>query len=500
MNRTLLACQGTKTRGQQSERASISTLGSSRNSRRSLICGKVVVPLTGHIFIVNASSAICDDRRLPRYTSYPTAPHFDPAIDAGTYAGWLRAIPAGETLSLYLHVPFCAALCLYCGCHTTVVRRYAPIAAYVDMLEREIALIAEHLGTGRQVSHIHWGGGTPTILSAADLLRITGVLRAAFDVRPDAEFAIEIDPRKLGPDEVKTLVAMGVNRASLGVQDFNESVQRAINRIQSYDETARAVAWLRDAGISNLNFDLMYGLPHQSVDSVLTSVSQALTLTPDRIALFGYAHVPWMKRHQALLPEEHLPDAAKRLRQTRAASVAICAAGYVAIGLDHFAKPDDSLARARHDGRLRRNFQGYTTDGASTLIGFGASAIGTLPQGYVQNAATTANYRSAVASNGLATVRGLALTADDRLRRDVIERLMCDLAVDLEAVAARHGCDPGVFAAEISSVDAKMDEDLATRDGYRIVVPEEARPFLRHVCAIFDKYLLAGARRHSRAL
>jgi oxygen-independent coproporphyrinogen-3 oxidase len=244
----------------------------------------------------------------------------------------------------------------------------------------------------------------------------------------------------------------------------------------------------------------MYGLPHQTVDTVLRSVTQALELGPDRIALFGYAHVPWMKRHQALLPEEHLPDATERLRQARSASEAICEAGYVAIGLDHFAKPEDRLAHSTKDGRLQRNFQGYTTDEASTLIGFGTSAIGTLPQGYVQNALATVAYRDAITVGRLATVRGIALTTEDRLHRAIIERLMCELAVDLEAVSVSHGRGPSAFAAEIGTIDALARDGLATRDGYRIVVPDQARPFLRNVCAIFDHYLLAGAQHHSRAL
>jgi oxygen-independent coproporphyrinogen-3 oxidase len=437
---------------------------------------------------------------IPRYTSYPTAPYFGPGINAGIYADWLQAVPAGEELSLYLHIPFCAELCLYCGCHTTVVRSYAPIAAYAELLEREIALVGMHLGTPRKVSHIHWGGGTPTILSRDDLLKIDRALRNRFVIRPGAEIAIEIDPRTLGREHVSALAAMGVNRVSLGVQDFNETVQRTVNRIQSYEQTAKVADQLRQAGITALNLDLMYGLPHQTVGSVLRSVSQALELRPNRIALFGYAHVPWMKRHQALLPEKHLPDSAERLAQMRAASEIICGAGYTAIGLDHFARREDSLSGSLGKGRLHRNFQGYTTDAAQTLIGFGTSSIGTFPQGYVQNAPTTVAYRNAIISGHLATVRGIAVTAEDRLRRAIIERLMCDLAVDLAAIAAAHERDPDAFATEIKLVDTLVQDGLAVRDGYRITVPAVARPFLRNVCAIFDQYFSPATTRHSRAI
>jgi oxygen-independent coproporphyrinogen-3 oxidase len=449
---------------------------------------------------MNVRSTAAYDQRLPRYTSYPSAAHFTPDINERTYAEWLGAIPAEEPLSLYLHVPFCAELCLYCGCHTTAVRRYTPVADYVGMMLREIDLVAERIGSPRKVSHIHWGGGTPTILSSGHLLAVAESLRARFEIDPDAEIAIEIDPRTLAFEQVGALAAMGVNRASLGVQDFDETVQRTINRIQSYDETARVAGWLRDAGIAGLNLDLMYGLPHQTVDSVVASVGQALTLSPDRIALFGYAHVPWMKRHQALLPEEHLPGAAERLRQAEAASELIVAAGYVAIGLDHFAKPDDPLAEAQRNGHLRRNFQGYTTDMAATLLGFGTSSIGKLPEGYVQNASRAVAYRSAIASGRLATVRGVSLSGEDRLRAAVIERLMCDLAVDVGRIAAESGSDPEDFERELRVIDRMAEDGIVNRDGYRVSVPEEARPYLRNICAVFDRHLSVGEARYSRAL
>ena len=439
------------------------------------------------------------DRQVPRYTSYPTAPHFTPAVGADTYAEWLGAVPANEALSLYLHVPFCAELCYYCGCHTTVARRYAPVAAYVDLIDREIALVAARLGEGRPVRHIHWGGGTPTRLSPDDFGRLARTLRAHFDIEADAETAVEVDPRTLSIGHIDAFAAAGVNRASLGVQDFDPAVQQTINRIQGFAETDAAARALRAIGVSSLSIDLMYGLPRQTEATVAATAETALRLAPDRIALFGYAHVPWMKRHQALIPEALLPDAEARIAQAGVAAAALTGAGYVAIGLDHFARPGDPLAEAGATGRLHRNFQGYTTDTADTLIAFGTSAIGKLPQGYLQNAPSTVDYRTAIDAGRLATVRGIALSAEDRMRADAIERLMCDLSVDLAAIAAAHDREPDVFAPELARIDAMADDGIAARDGFRVAVPEAARPFLRTVAAVFDRYLEPEARRHSRA-
>jgi oxygen-independent coproporphyrinogen-3 oxidase len=441
------------------------------------------------------------DRRLPRYTSYPTAVQFNAEVDALAYARWLRTLPAGERLSLYLHVPFCAELCLYCGCHTTVARSYAPVEGYAELLEREIALVGRHLGARRKAAHVHWGGGTPTMLAAADFERVTRALRQIAVVGDDCEVAIEIDPRTLRRELVPVLAAAGVTRASLGVQDFDERVQRAVGRLQSYAATAQAAEWLRQAGVGEINLDLMYGLPFQTEASVAATVRQALTLDPGRVALFGYAHVPWMKRHQRLLPEAALPDATARLAQARVAAEALADAGYRQIGLDHFAKPDDPLAVRQHQGRLHRNFQGYTTDEAPTLIGLGSSAIGALPHGYVQNAARTPDYSEAILAGRLATVRGVCLTADDRLRREIIERLMCDLEVDLAGVARSHGRCLADLARELARLEPLAEHGLVGVSGGGVLsVSEHARPYVRHVCAAFDSYLTDDASRFSRAL
>jgi oxygen-independent coproporphyrinogen-3 oxidase len=331
------------------------------------------------------------------------------------------------------------------------------------------------------------------MLAPDDLRRLGERLRERFAITTDAEVAVEIDPRPLAPGTVGALAAIGVTRASLGLQDVNPEVQRAINRWQPSEVTERAVDWLREAGIRGINLDLIYGLPHQTVGRVLRSVEAALALRPDRVALFGYAHVPWMKRHQRLIDEAALPGPTERAAQLEAAAARLGEAGYVAIGLDHFALPEDSLALALREGRLRRNFQGYTTDPAPVLIGLGASAIGSLPQGYVQNAAPLPAYRDAIRAGRLATVRGVALSEEDRLRRAIIERLMCDFAVDLNGSAE-------LFADELEALEPLAADGLVSIEDGVVRVEPQGRPLVRTVCAQFDAYLAQGVARHSRAV
>ncbi len=443
-----------------------------------------------------------DGLRLPRYTSYPTAPHFTPEVDGLVHAAWLAALAPDAAASLYLHVPFCAELCLYCGCQTTATRRYAPVAAYVELLEREIDLVADRIGSRLPISHLHWGGGTPTILRGSDLRRIHDRLTDRFRLERDADIAVEIDPRTITPAHVEVLASMGVNRASVGVQSFDPLVQQTIRRIQSFQETQRVVNWLRSAGIDAVSLDLMYGLPYQTVENVQDTAERVLALDPDRLSLFGYAHVPWMKRHQALLPEDVLPRGPERVAQFAAAAERIEKAGYVRVGLDHFAKPDDPLAVALEAGELKRNFQGYTTDRAPALIGLGASAISSLPQGYAQNAPSVPAYRTAIQAGRLPVARGVALTPDDRLCREVIERLMCDLAVDLAEVCGRHKVEVARFEPELARIDVLVGEGLARRRGARIEVGADARDLVRVVSAVFDARLNEVDRtaRHAAAL
>jgi oxygen-independent coproporphyrinogen-3 oxidase len=439
------------------------------------------------------------EQRVPRYTSYPTAPHFHDGVTGPVFGQWLDALPEQTPLSLYLHVPFCQTLCHYCGCNTVAVNRYGPVESYVDLLLTEMDMVAARTGP-RRVTHLHWGGGTPTILQAGDFLNLMQRARALWQFDPQAEIAIEIDPRRLTQDRVDALAEAGINRASLGCQDFDPQVQEAIGRIQDLETTAQVARALRAAGIHEINVDLMYGLPHQTVEIVRDSVGKALTLNPARVSLFGYAHVPWMKKHQQLIREDLLPDGDARMAQFLAASDYLLSHGYVAVGLDHFAREDDELAVQLREGRLKRNFQGYTTDDAPALIGLGASAISSLPQGYAQNAPTTPAYRKAIESGQFATARGLTLSQDDRLRRDLIERLMCDLTVDVADICAVHGRDASALMPEFDRIDELARHDLVVREDTRITVPEPARPFVRSVCAVFDQYLRSGETRHARAV
>lgn len=436
------------------------------------------------------------ERNVPRYTSYPTAPHFTNELGPDTYAQWLDVLPCKATLSLYIHVPFCTELCHYCGCNTQAVRRREPVETYAERLVDEIALL--DAVAGRRLTHIHWGGGTPSILGPQWLETIATGLASLFDLSDLKEHAIELDPRRLDKTSVATLSKIGVTRASLGVQDASPEVQQAIGRVQPFEMVKRTADWLRDAGIDRLNIDLMYGLPAQTVRDVQRSAELAASLGAQRMALFGYAHVPWFKTRQRLIDESILPDLAERLAQAQAAADTLRGLGYQAIGLDHFALPDDELAVAAREKRLRRNFQGYTTDEADALIPLGASAVGKLPQGFVQNAPDLAGYARTVSAGRFATVRGIALTDDDRLRACIIERLMCDLAIDLDRIA---GCGSVArFAAELAALRPLADEGLLVVDGARVTMTDASRPYVRIAAAAFDAYLNAGRKRHSLAV
>jgi oxygen-independent coproporphyrinogen-3 oxidase len=441
-----------------------------------------------------STSLALAERNVPRYTSYPTAPHFSAAVGPERYGEWLGALPLKASLSLYIHVPFCTELCFYCGCNTRAVRKREPVDAYAELLIEEIALL-EGL-SGRKLTHLHWGGGTPSILGPAWLETIAAALASRFDLSGLKEHAIELDPRRIDLALVRSLTAIGVNRASLGVQDVSPQVQQAIGRVQPFELVERAAVWLREAGIENLNIDLMYGLPSQSVHDVARSAELAASLNPQRLALFGYAHVPWFKTHQRLIDDAKLPGPSERIEQAQVAAETLESFGYQAVGLDHFALRSDELCIAARANRLHRNFQGYTTDNADALIGLGASAIGRLPQGFVQNAPDLGGYTRSIGAGRLATVKGLALSDDDRMRAAIIERLMCDLVVDLDTVAG----GATRFAAEIETLGALADEGLLEIEAGRIAITERGRPYVRIAAAAFDAYLPASEKRHSVAV
>ncbi|WP_246387128.1 oxygen-independent coproporphyrinogen III oxidase [Gluconacetobacter sacchari] len=440
---------------------------------------------------------------LPRYTSYPTAAQFDASVGAAEADAWLRAVPQGVAVSLYLHVPFCDVLCLFCGCNTAVVRDAGLREAYGRLLIEELRRVAARLGPGHPVRHVQWGGGTPTTLPPDSMRAVMREVRRLFTVDANAEIAVELDPRFL-PDACPALLAeLGVNRVSLGVQDLDPAVQAASGRVQSLEQTLECVRRVRAAGIGSVNIDLIYGLPYQTVEGAgATAATVAAQLRPDRLAVFGYAHVPWKQKRQGLLPEAALPPPAARLAQRARIDAALRGARYRAIGLDHYARPGDALCLAAETGTLRRNFQGYTVDPAPVLIGVGASAISIFPQGMTQNVPAQAFYaRAMAASDDLPAVRGVRRTEDDRLRGEVIERLMCALRADPAAIGARHGAGAGWYDGAWPGLRQAEHDGLVVLEGTVIRVTEAGRPFLRNIAALFDAHHApAGVRRHAGAL
>ena len=437
---------------------------------------------------------------VPRYTSYPTAPQFSNVTGAKDYAAELAALPPDAPVSLYLHVPFCRQLCWYCGCNMKLATREAPIAQYAQTLGREIALVADHLPTRMKISHLHWGGGTPTALVPDDLERLMDLVRAHFDVVPDAELAIESDPRTLTPEMIERIGKLGFTRASFGVQEFDARVQAAINRVQPLNMVRASVDGLRQAGVTGINFDLIYGLPHQSVDTLLETIRICAEMEPDRVALFGYAHVPWMAKRQRLIDETALPGAAERLEQAHAAAEALKEAGYVALGLDHFASPEDTLTLASKSGRLRRNFQGYTNDQAETMLGLGATSIGRTPNSYVQNTVETGAWARAVESGTLPTAKGCQIAGQDKMRGHVIEQLMCQGTVDLHAAADRFDFPQDWYSDALGSLIDMKNDGLVTFSRGVLCVTDVGAPVVRVIASLFDEYFGRTEARHAIAV
>ncbi|WP_316859028.1 oxygen-independent coproporphyrinogen III oxidase [uncultured Cohaesibacter sp.] len=439
-------------------------------------------------------------RSVPRYTSYPTAPHFSSEFSRDRYEDWLRDVDAKTPISLYLHVPFCDSMCHYCGCYTKVTRQEKPLRDYTALLVREIAILAEKLPKGQPVSHIHWGGGTPSILPHDCFLDVVEALRTHFCFNEDIEHAIELDPRTVTPALAETLGKAGINRASLGVQDFDLKVQEAVGRVQPYEVVKASVEALRAVGIKEINLDLMYGLPFQSLETIRNTVDMTISLDPSRLALFGYAHVPWMKKHQRLIPEDKLPGAAERIALFEEAGRALGEHGYEQIGLDHFAKHDDPLAVAAREGQMRRNFQGYTTDEADILIGIGASSIGKLPQGYVQNSPDFAGWERSVVAGELPIARGIELDKDDKARATIIMSLMTAYEVDVAAVAKAFDVSLEALRTCYAQLQELEADGVAEREGDVVRVTQSGRELVRLVAAAFDAYLQAGKGRHSVAV
>ncbi len=437
------------------------------------------------------------DARVPRYTSYPTAPQFAGEVGPARFAEWIAAIPEGAAISLYLHVPFCRRLCWFCACRTQGTSSDAPVVAYVKTLQAELAILAQHLPRGVRLSRLHWGGGTPTLMAPGLMRDLAG---AVLDVAPMAEggeFSVEIDPSEVDEARLDALVAAGMNRASIGVQDFDPEIQRAIGRVQGFELTRDVVEMIRSRGVASLNADILFGLPHQTGLRIADSVQKLLSFSPDRVALYGYAHVPWMSRRQQMIPTDAMPTPQDRLALFEVARELFLADGYQEIGIDHFARPQDGLAVAAREERLRRNFQGYTDDTAPVLIGIGASSISRFPQGYAQNAAGTADHVAAIRAGGFSTHRGHVFAGQDRLRGRIIEALMCDFAVKRAELAE--------FGVPVAEVDAMLAGVAATfRDAVRLddeglTILPDARPLARVIARGFDGYDPSKAQ-HSAAI
>ncbi|RWP08800.1 oxygen-independent coproporphyrinogen III oxidase [Mesorhizobium sp.] len=429
------------------------------------------------------------DPRPPWYTIYPTVPDFSAAVGADDYEEWLGGLPADESVSLYFNIPFCRSMCWYCGFPTAVTRRNGPILNYLAVLRQEISLVSEQVRQGLPVSDVHFGGGTPHLIGPAEHLALMEFLRRHFAFSKTAAIAVEIDPRTFTPEMAEPLAATGVNRASIGVQSFDPDVQKAINRIQSKVQTAAAVENLRRHGVGHINFDLIFGLPKQTVQSCIQTAMAAVAMRPNRFAVFGYAHIPSVIKNQRLIEQAGLPDGDVRAEQAAAVAETLVGAGYREIGLDHFALPDDELALAQKTGRLRRNSLGYSADTCKTVIGFGASAIGRVGEGYVQNEVTRDSYARHIASGRLATSKGHRLTDDDRVRAAIIERLMCDLEADVPTICAAHEIEPARFLDSVERLVTLAEEGIVDVENGFIRVRPEHRFVVRAVAAAFDAFL-----------
>lgn len=420
---------------------------------------------------------------VPRYTSYPTAVEFVSDVVASDYQTWLGSIDGREPVSIYLHIPYCRDLCFYCGCHAKALRRNDVAEAYVRALVCEFETVAAHLKTKLRVRNLHWGGGTPSIVGENGLETVLDALQRHFHIDDDVSHAIELDPRHITADLAKVLRRLGVNRVSLGVQDVNADVQAAIGRIQPIDTVRAAVDHLRAAGIDRINFDLIYGLPLQTAASLRQTCRAVAALMPDRIACYGYAHMPSRRANQKQIDSATLPSGVERLDQATTVSAELRALGFQPVGIDHFARKDDPLAIAASEHRLRRNFQGYTDDACDTLIGFGCSAISRLPDGYVQNETDAPRYCATTAAGHLATVRGCRMTGDDWLRARIIEELMCNFRVDLKAMSVADQ-----FQDELALLRPMVTEGLLTICNGVVSVTDAGRTVVRVVASMFDAH------------
>jgi oxygen-independent coproporphyrinogen-3 oxidase len=436
--------------------------------------------------------------KVPRYTSYPTAPHFDAGVWDTFFKLWLSEIPADGEISLYLHIPFCRRLCWFCACRTQGVQSETPFVAYVRRLKSEIAHLSEHLPKGVRIANLHWGGGTPTILSPELLTSLAQQIAKMAPFSDQYNFSVEIDPNEIDLDRVIALTNAGMNRASLGIQDFDETIQSAIGRPQGFMETKAAFDLLRSHGIKSINADLVYGLPNQTPERLKATTQKLMSLAPDRIALYGYAHVPWMARRQNLIDADTLPSPIQRLELFNRASELLRWDGCETIGIDHFALPHDSMCKAMKDRNLKRNFQGYSVDTSDVLIGLRASSISSFPQGYAQNASATSQYSAAIDKGHFATSRGHVFDKNDRVRADIIYSLMCNFDVHTHEILNKHDITRNELLSLFMQVNQKFEYLLHVSD-QGLFIPKNARPLTRMIAREFDSYELSKAG-HSSAI
>lgn len=436
---------------------------------------------------------------VPRYTSYPTAPHFSQGVGTKVCNDLLENLTADEPVSIYIHIPYCDKLCWFCGCNTKHTLKYAPVARYMNYLIKEIEMLGNKLDFKPKIQQIHLGGGSPSLLKSEDFIRLRKALANVFQFLAGSEISVEIDPSDVNEDVLVGMKHFGVTRASIGVQDFHDDVQKAINRPQSFELTKDVVASLRDVGIKSINIDALYGLPRQSYARLMDTISKCVSLSPDRMALFGYAHVPWVKKHQNMISQDDLPDSHARFEHSMAASRALIGAGYKSIGIDHFAKPNDSLAIAAETGRIHRNFQGYTTDECNTLIALGGSSIGRTKDGFYQNVVATSSYEDLIQSDEFAAAKGLFLTEDDKIRSHIIERIMCDFKFDFSTLKDMTA-SADIYRNIAKDFIAEDPFNLTNMDNDVFVIQSDGKPFTRIIASQFDAYLKGAEFKYSKAV
>ena len=432
----------------------------------------------------------------PRYTSYPTAPLFSADFTAADFTEEIISTNAGThkaaDLSLYFHFPFCESLCYFCGCNMMVSRDRRLIREYNEYLKKEIETLAPLISKKRRVSQMHWGGGTPSYLTPDEILDVGEFIKSKFDFAEDVEASVEIDPRGLTFEHLKAFRRCGFNRISLGVQDFNPVVQETINRIQPEDITRQTIVWARELGFRSINLDLIYGLPFQTLESFRQTVETVIDISPDRIAVFNYAHVPWLKKHQNIFKTETLPSPDERLFILKQTIEQLVGSGYEYIGLDHFAKPTDELAIAQHDNTLYRNFQGYSTKAGCDVYAFGVSAISQFENIYAQNLKNLKDYYGKVETGAAATNVGYRMTADDHIRKETIMQLMCHLQIDKRSIEQRFGIDfEDYFAADLDKLDTFISDGLLENNSERIFIKGAGKLIIRNVAMCFDAHLAA---------